>query len=118
MAIMPPFTHTRYFFALFGHHFRGEEKEDQTAEMVKGSIISDRIAFLGGARNNDVVQIFHIRGEFFHDFRTSRNVILQTAIPGSRQSLGAPKGAVDYFARLSIMSLVEENRKIRIIRNG
>ena len=83
------FTHTGYFFAISSHHLIGTKKEEQSAEMVKESMISDWISMFGAPGILMVGKDSRVIGENFQDSPTSHNIILQTAIPGHHQSLGA-----------------------------
>ena len=86
MGLRLLFTHKRYFSAFFGHHL-GAKKRRADAEMVKkyngwsGCFFGTPEIMMAGedSRYIGVLQ----------DFRTLRNIISPTVIPGHHQSLGA-----------------------------
>ena len=105
------FTHPGRLFAISSHNFPGsKKKEEQTAKMVKWSAIADRISIFGTPEILMVGKDSRFTGGF-QDFYTSRNVIFQTATPWNHQSLGSTERRHRFSGRLSIMSLVKENRK-------
>ena len=90
MGLYRLFAHSRYFPAvLFHYFFRGKKKEEQTAGMLKERANSEWIAFFGTPEITTAGKDSRFTGGIFQDFCKSRNVILQTAIPGRHQSLGA-----------------------------
>ena len=104
------FTFTRHFFSFFGSGFLGTKKRDeQTAEMVCETMISNWLAVFGAP---DILIVDKDRisiGEIFQDFRASRNITLQAAIPWHHQSLGATGRRRGYFR--GIIERIIRNRK-------
>ena len=59
-----------------------KKKEEQTAEMVKESAISDRMAIFWTPEITMAGKYSIFTGELFQDFCTTHNIVLQTVIPG------------------------------------
>ena len=69
MWIMQRFLHPGYLCAFHFHNFLGaKKKEEQTAEMAEGSVISDRDAFWGDGNNDDGRRFQVYRGKTPMDF--------------------------------------------------
>ena len=85
------------------------KKEEQTAEMVRESVISNRMAVFGapGIMVVDMDSVFI--GRIFQDFRNARNIVLQAVIPGDR-ILGAAERRRGLF-RTTIIDYVIGNKK-------
>ena len=82
MGIVRPFCTSRILFSFFGIDFLGTKKrEEQTAEMVIETAISNWLAVFGApdilVADKDKRSILDI----FQDFCTSRNITIQTVIP-------------------------------------
>ena len=95
--------------------FRRREKEEQTAEAVKASVISESMAFFGTPEITTVDKDSRFVGGIFQDSCTARNVILQTAIPGHHQSLGATERRLGLFR--TIIDHVTGGRKHKKLNN-
>ena len=65
--------------------------------MVKESAISEWISFIGKPEITMADKDSGFIGSIFQDF-PPRNIILQTAIPGHHQSLGATEGRRKLFS--------------------
>ena len=83
--------------------------------MVKESIISGWVAFLGTPEIMMVCKDSRFIRKIFREFRTSHNIILQTVIPGHHQSLGATERRHRLF-RTSIDHVIG-GRKPKNLRN-
>ena len=92
-----------------------KKKGEQTAEMVKGSAISYRVAIFGTPEILTAGKDSRFIGKFPRDFSPSRNIILQTAIPGHHQSLGSTERRRRLFR--SIIDHVVGERKQEILNN-
>ena len=83
------FLHIRDNFSRFSAIvFLGTKKEERTAEMVRESAISNRMAVFGTPGITAVGKDSRFTGGLSR-FPNARNIVLQSVIPGSRQSLGA-----------------------------
>ena len=65
--------------------------------MVRGEAISHWLAVFGAPGIIVAGKDMGFIGGIFQDFRTARNIALQTAIPGHRQSLGPQNVDADIF---------------------
>ena len=83
--------------------------------MVRETVISNWLAVFGTPDILVVDKDKRFTGEIFQDFCTSRNITLQTVIPGHHQSLGATERTHAHFR--GIIDHVIGNRKSNCLSN-
>ena len=83
--------------------------------MVRENVISDRVAVFGTPEIMVVGNDSAFTGEIFQDFRTARNIVLQTVIPVNHQSLGATERRLGLFR--NIIDHVVGNKKPKNLSN-
>ena len=82
---------------------RKRKKEEQTTVMVGENAISNWPAVFGAPEIMAGGKDPRFIGKVFHGFCTARNIVLQTVIPGHRQSLGATERRHGFFDQLLIV---------------
>ena len=92
-----------------------KKREEQTAEMAREAVISNWLAVFGAPDILIVDKDERSIGNIFQDFCTSRNITLQTVIPGHHQSLGATERRHAHFR--GIIDHIIGNRKSNCLSN-
>ena len=97
MAIPLCYTSVALFRDFLPSFYGGKEKEEQTAEMPRGGVISNWLSVFGAPGVIVVDKDSMAIEEKFQDFCTSRNIALRTVIPGHHQSSGPLSVDADIF---------------------
>ena len=106
------FLHIRDTLSRFSEIvFIGSKKrEEQTAEMVRETMISNWLAVFGAPEILLVDKDKRFIGEICQDFCTGHNIISQTSIPGHHQSLGATERRRAHFRGI-IDHIIDKTRR-------
>ena len=90
-------------------------EERRTSEMVRESAISNGSAVFGAPDIMATDKDSRFVGGVFHEFRTTRNIIPQSVIPGNHQSLGAT-GSRDGLFRTSMDHVIGNRKPSSLVR--
>ena len=95
--------------------YRGFEKGWRNAEMARGKVISNWSAAFWAPEIIAVDKAPMPIGEVFQDFCTSRNIVLQSVIPGRHQSLGAAERRHGHFRMIIDYTIGGKKKKISYV---
>ena len=86
--------------------------------MVRGIAISNWLAVFGTPEIMVAAKDARFIGNVFHEFRTTRNIVLQAVMPGHRQSLGATGRRHGMFRSIIDHAIGNKSRIVRVGKNG